>query len=199
MKDGRSTATDQPETKSAASEDELPKAVQAYEGFLKENSLPDTYETSILYQIFMDLSLIRKWSGLRVARNNSRTYVAGCAPVEFDSVFPGHDKDESVDRTQVILPISASASVSPSQLENICKECVHPETGKQLRCVTIGIVDGDSTTAYYRIFAKWEELIDPQWKRMKKRKEEEGPGTEERTGQENEASSEDSDVNSDSD
>lgn len=154
------------------------KPIYAYEYFLKENRLRDSDKVQRVYQVYQDLLLIRKWTNIRVSVKNSCVYLAGSAASAFDSVFPG-EQCNNMDRTQVIVPMSSWDEVRPTQLQRLCKTCVHPETGKELRCITLAIVDDDSTTAYYRIFNKWDEIVHPQWKMKKDRKtNEEKAGTE---------------------
>lgn len=80
------------------------------------------------------------------------------------------DSDDD-DATQAVVSIASSAVLTPETLRNICNDCgVHPRTGAKLRCVTLAIVDDDSTTAYYRIFDQFSEITHPQWKRKKRRR-----------------------------
>lgn len=159
---------------------EQTKPIQSYELFVNSNGLQDCEQTQVLYQVFQDLRLIRKWKGLRVVQRASRPYLAGSAAAAFDSVYKDKDIAEDQDRTQAIVPVSAWEEFSVLDLQALCRECVHPETGEKLRCITLAIVDDDSTTAYYRIFSTWEEIVHPQWKMKKKRKTEDAIGTEER-------------------
>ncbi|PXF49999.1 hypothetical protein BWQ96_00159 [Gracilariopsis chorda] len=159
---------------------EQPKPIQSFMSFLISNGLQDCDQAQVLYQVFQDLRLIRKWTGLRVSQRASRPYLAGSAAAAFDSVYKDKDMDKGEDRTQVVVPVSAWEELSALDLQALCRECVHPETGEQLRCMTLAIVDDDSTTAYYRIFSTWEEIVHPQWKMKKKHKTEGGIGTEER-------------------
>lgn len=149
--------------------------------FLKRNDLPDNVASSVLYQVHEDLRLIRKWTNLRVVQGSARPYLAGSAAAAFDSVFPRR-KDDDVDSTQVVMPISVQETLSPRKLREISVMCIHPETGRKPRCVTIAVVDDDSTTAYYRIFDSFAEIVHPQWKQKKKRpkNEEAMNGTEEK-------------------
>lgn len=167
-------------------EDGCMKPLENLFSFLRQSDLPDNLNTSVLYQVHEDLRLIRKWTNLRVVKGPTRVYLAGCAAVAYDSVFPGRKGTETSgeDRTQVVMPISTSEMLSPRKLKELCKECVHPENGKNLRCMTIAIVDDDSTTAYYRIFDSFVEIVHPQWKQKKKRpkNEDNANGTEEQSG-----------------
>lgn len=164
-------------------EDDCVKPLEHLLSFLSKNELPDNLNTSVLYQVHEDLRLVRKWTNLRVVQGPTRVHLAGCAAVTYDSVFPGREDTEASgeDRTQVVMPISTSEMLSPRKLKELCKECVHPETGNNLRCMTIAIVDDDSTTAYYRIFDNFAEIVHPQWKQKKKRpkNEDNANGTEE--------------------
>lgn len=168
-----------------------------YSKFAEDNGISDCHETSVLYQVYQDLRLIRKWSDVRVARAPTRAYLAGSAAVAYDSVFPGSANATGLDRTQVVVPLPASKQLTPRELQSLCKECVHPETNNQLRCITVAIVDDDSTTAYYRIFNKWGEIVHPQWKTKKARKEAEKQGAEERG--DDDSASESDNSNSESD
>lgn len=155
------------------------KPLEEYRTFLASNNLNDDLDASVLYQVYQDLRLIRKWTNLRVVRRQTRLYLAGSAAPTYDSVFPNHNNKDDIDRTQVVVPITACKQLSPREMQLLCQECVHPETEMSLRCITVAIVDDDSTTAYYRIFDKWDEIIHPQWKSKKKRKGEEGNGSDE--------------------
>lgn len=152
---------------SADIEDDRIKPLENVLSFLSRNSLADNLSSSVLYQVHEDLRLVRKWTNMRVVKGAKRTYLVGSAAHAYDSVFPGASQD--VDRTQIVVPIAKSEMLSPRILNGICEDCRHPETGETLRCVTVAIVDDDSTTAYYRIFNKWEEIVHPQWKQKKKR------------------------------
>lgn len=166
--------------------DDCMKPLENLFSFLRKNELPDIIETSVLFQVHEDLRLIRKWTDLRVVKGSTKFYLAGKAPIAFDSVFPGRKNPDAngEDRTQVVMPIPTSEMLSPRKLKELCQECVHPETGKHLRCMTIAIVDEDTTTAYYRIFNSFDEIVHPQWKQKKKRpkNEDKTEGTEEREG-----------------
>lgn len=169
--------------------DDCTKPLERLFSFLKKNNLPDDLASSVLYQVHEDLVLVRKWTNLRVVNGAMRPYLAGSAAVAFDSVFPGRkgSNDDDVDRTQVIMPMSIQEKLSPFKLKELCRACIHPETGKKLRCMTVAIVDDDSTTAYYRIFDSFAEIVHPQWKQKKKRTKNEdvANGTEEKIGDAN--------------
>lgn len=154
------------ETARAEAEDGSMTALDNVRLFLGKNSLKDDWNASVLYQVHEDLRLVRKWTSMRVVKGTTRTYLAGTAARAYDSVFP--QAAEGTDRTQVVIPISKSDMLSPQMLNDLCGECRHPETDEQLRCVTVAIVDDDSTTAYYRVFNKWEEIVHPQWKQKNK-------------------------------
>lgn len=177
------------------------KAIHKLEDFLTQNLLQDNYMTSILYQVHEDLQLIRKWTNMRVVKNENRVYLAGNAPAEFDSVFPGREAEKDLDRTQIVVPIPAFQKLSPVNLQELCEECIHPELKVKLRCITVAIVDDDSTTAYYRVFDSFEEITHPQWKQKKKRKEDDGNGTNEpvngKLGNGNKSDSDETDSDSD--
>lgn len=156
-------------------------ALTNHHTFLQSNSLPDTHHSSLLYQVHQDLLHIRKWTNLRVVKNCTYTYLAGSAAPAFDSVYPGRSKEQAAeeDRTQVVIPLSTAEALSARKLDAMCAECVHPETGLRLRCVTVAIVDDDSTTAYYRIFNQFEEIVHAQWKvKQKEKGDGEGEGEE---------------------
>lgn len=166
--------------------DDCMKPLENFLSFLRKNDIPDNLNTSVLYQVHEDLRRIRRWTNMRVVKGSTCWYLAGSAAIAYDSVFPGRKDAEASgeDNTQVVMPLSTSEMLSPRKLKELCKECVHPETGKSPRCVTIAIVDDDSTTAYYRIFDSFAEIVHPQWKQKKKRpkNEENANGTEERDG-----------------
>lgn len=170
-----------------------------YQAFRSQNELPDTQQTIVLHQVFQDLGHIRKWTNLRVAKSETRTYLAGSAPSGYDSVFPGRADEKDLDRTQLVVPVPSSEMFSPRAMQLLCRECLHPETKLELRCITLAIVDDDSTTAYYRIFDKWQEIVHPQWKMKKKPKLDEAQGTEARTGKQGEDKNSSGDSDSDSD
>lgn len=177
--DGWASATKASESNNAQ------KAMDNFDVFMKENGLCDDLTTSVVYQTHEDLRLIRKWQHVRVIKSEFRTYLAGIAPPAYDSVFPnrnnGNESNEAQkDVTQVIVPIASCEAVSPFHLQQICRRCVHPDTNRPLRCVTLAIVDDDSTTAYYRIFDQFSEIVHPQWKRKKKHGDETLTGTAER-------------------
>lgn len=48
------------------------------------------------------------------------------------------------------------------------------EDSRQARCITLAVVDDDSTAAYYRVFSSFDEIVHPQWKRMKKHHDDDG-------------------------
>lgn len=93
------------------------------------------------------------------------------------------------------MPISTVETLSARKLSTLCAECVHPETWESLRCVTVAIVDDDSTTAYYRIFNRFEEIVHAQWKVKRKEKGRKG-GEEGEEEEEGEEGGEDSDSDS---
>lgn len=177
------------------------KAIQNLEDFLTQNQLEDNHMTSILYQVYEDLQLIRKWTNMRVVKNKNRVYLAGNAPAEFDSVFPGREAEKDLDRTQIVVPIPAFQKLSPVNLQELCEGCIHPELKIKLRCITVAIVDDDSTTAYYRVFDTFEEITHPQWKQKKKRKEDDVNGTNEpvnrKLGNDDKSDSDETDSDSD--
>lgn len=146
----------------------LPKAIQAFHSFLAVNSLPENTASAIVYQVHEDLRLVRGWSEIRIVCR-PRIFLLAVAPPAYDAVFP-NCCSPGIDRTQAVLPISTTEFLSPRVLDNICHEVRHPEKGNRFRCVTVAIVDQDSTTAYYRIFADFSEITHPQWKQKKRKR-----------------------------
>ncbi|CAN8074790.1 unnamed protein product [Agarophyton chilense] len=163
------------------SETDTFQPLSSYQAFLKSNNVSDNENSELLYQVYQDLLRIRKWTNLRVCHGAPRVYLAGTSALAFDSVFGGSGGSEAQlgDRTQAVIPLSAWETLSPDEMHALCDDCVHPESGEKLRCVTLAIVDDDSTTAYYRMVNTWEEIVDARWKSTKV-KTEEGGGTEER-------------------
>ncbi|KAI0559958.1 tRNA-splicing endonuclease subunit Sen15 [Gracilaria domingensis] len=169
--------------------------LHAYRTFVERYKLTDDASSETIYQVYQDLVRIRKWSNVRICQRAKRPYIAGSAARAFDSVFGDTDGD----RTQAVVPVSVWESLSAAEMYDLCAECVHPESGEKLRCVTMAFVDDDSTTAYYRMMNRWEEIVDENWKARKVRTEE-GVGTEERDEREQATQSEDgSSLASDSD
>jgi hypothetical protein len=146
---------------------ERPKALVAYFNFLAEHNLTDSKASATFYQVHEDLRLIRGWTNMRVVQG-PRLHLLGCAAPGFDSVFP-NAADSGVDRTQAVVPMSVDTSLTPRILSDMCAAVAHPSNGPAKRCVTAAIVDVDSTTAYYRIFDSFEEIVHPQWKQKKAR------------------------------
>lgn len=141
------------------------KPLCQYLAFLRRNALVDDLRSSVLYQVHEDLRLIRKWTNVTVVKSPTRNYLSACAAAEFDSVFPARaNQAATVDRTQIVIPLPTSDYLSPRRLKTLCRQCVHPQTLQKLRCVTVAIVDCDSTTAYYRVFDDWDEIVHRQWK-----------------------------------
>lgn len=144
---------------------ETPKAVSRFFEFLRDHELAHDGMSSAVYQVYQDLAFVRGWTNLRVLRGE-RTVIYGIAPADFDSVHPKATYTGG-DRTQAIVPIPVFETLSPRILESIGSSIRHPDTGAALRCVTIAIVDTDSTTAYYRVFTDFDEIVHPQWKQKK--------------------------------
>lgn len=48
------------------------------------------------------------------------------------------------------------------------------DENRKVRCITLAVVDDDSTAAYYRVFSSFDEIVHPQWKRMKKHHDDDG-------------------------
>lgn len=139
--------------------------LKLYHEFLRAHNLRSCRNSLALYQVHEDLRLVRFWSALRVVQAEI-PYLTGVAPNDFDSVFP-NVTDVHVDRTQAVVPMTTDASLTPRSMTAMCSDIVHPETKAALRCITVAIVDRDSTTAYYRVFSKFDEIVHPQWKQKK--------------------------------
>lgn len=139
--------------------------LKMFHDFLRSHNLRSCRNSLALYQVHEDLRLVRFWSGLRVVPAEI-PYLTGVAPREFDSVFPSIT-DVHVDRTQAVVPLTTDASLTPRSMTAMCANVVHPDTKAVLRCITVAIVDRDSTTAYYRVFSNFDEIVHPQWKQKK--------------------------------
>lgn len=139
--------------------------VKLYNDFLSVHNLPSCRNSMALYQVHEDLRLVRFWSALRVVCAEI-PYLLGVAPSDFDSVFPNFT-DTRIDRTQAVVPMTTDASLTPRSMTAMCSNIVHPETRGALRCITVAIVDRDSTTAYYRVFNNFDEIVHSQWKQKK--------------------------------
>lgn len=146
---------------------EVATPVARYRDFLRAHSLADRRSSLVVFQVHEDLRLTRGWSGLQVV-NGEMTYLVGTAALGFDSVFPG-TVDAEVDRTQAVVPMATDLPLTPRILSDLCAGVVHPVTRGPLRCVTVAIVDRDSTTAYYRVFEKFDEIVHTQWKQKRPR------------------------------
>lgn len=144
----------------------LPNPIRQYHDFIATHSLPDTPATAALHQVHDDLLLARGWTDLRVQRTGTILYLLGCAAPAFDSVFPP-PVAPGTDRSQAVLPIITDARLTPRTLSGICAGITHPQTHEPFRCVTAAIVECDGTTAYYRIFGDFDEIVDAQWKQLK--------------------------------
>lgn len=143
----------------------LPKAVIYFLDFLSLHNLTNDCSSAALYQVHEDLRLIRGWSRIRVV-SSPRLYLLAVAPAGFDSVFPGASAS-GIDRTQAVIPVTTDERLSPRRLDSLCDSVRHPDSGSRFRCITLAIVDQDSTTAYYRIFSDFTEIVHPQWKLKK--------------------------------
>lgn len=188
-------------------------ALVAYNSFLHEHSMKDSPVSAGVYQVFEDLTRIRKWTQVVVmAAGSSRPYLCGTAPALFDAVFPERRKAGEAqgggtgaeDATQVVVPVAVTERLSPRVLRQLCSECVLPRAlqGRKARCVTLAVVDDDTTTVYYRLFGELAEVLHPQWKPQRKRKHEDAMhGTAERGDivKEDEEENEDDDDGSGSD
>lgn len=149
---------------------ELPQRVfplECYDNFLKQYELQDDMQTSAVYQVYQDLRLIRGWTNLKIVFSKKRRpYIIGSAAIGYDSVYPNKE-DENGDRTQAVIPVPTTELMTPKMLHDIKAEFGSAQSEKPLRCVTMAIVDADSTTAYYRIFNDVNEILHPQWKQKK--------------------------------
>eukprot|EP00177_Eucheuma_denticulatum_P004425 GFKZ01008033.1.p1 GENE.GFKZ01008033.1~~GFKZ01008033.1.p1 ORF type:complete len:353 (-),score=20.81 GFKZ01008033.1:21-1079(-) len=144
--------------------------LDSFLSFLQANNLPDNLSSANLYQVHEDLRLVRKWTHLRVLHAASRPYLIGQAAPEFDSVYPPGSNVEDGQRIQAVVAIGVAESVTLVELSRVCDECVG-EQGQKLRCVTVGFVDEESSTAYYRITNEWKELVHPQWEEKRTKRE----------------------------
>lgn len=135
-------------------------ALTRYAQFLEQAGLPDGDEAQTVHQVHEDLRLVRKWSDVQVRPGVPAT-ITGVAPAHLDAVFP---RSERADRTRVVLPIASDASLTVAELHALCSRASHAH-----RCVTLALVDDDSTTAYYRAFTTWNEIVHPQWKMKRER------------------------------
>lgn len=149
--------------------------LDSFLSFLRANNLPDNLSSANLYQVHEDLRLVRKWTHLRVLHAPSRPYLIGQAAAEFDSVYPPASNVRDGQRIQAVVAIGVAETVTLVELSQICDECVG-ERGQTLRCVTVGFVDEESSTAYYRITNEWKELVHPQWEERRGQREGEEGG-----------------------
>lgn len=155
-------------------------SLAAYEAFVSRWGLDDDENGQIVYQVYSDLRLIRKWSALRVdlidfavagaegvgvegGGSGKRGVIRGIAPAATDAVYAGA-------RARSVVPVGVSEQLKVGQLHDLC-ERAGIASGE--RCVTMAIVDDDSTTAYYRMFTRWEEITSTHWKQKKERAGEE--------------------------
>lgn len=161
----------------------LEKAMKAYDDFLSNEDLCDDQQGAAVFQVYEDLRRVRCWSDLRVHRTSlGQPFLTGVAPPMHDSVFPGLGTEleaneqarEVVDRTQAVVPVEAAATLSASWLSGLGRQVLPPGRTDALRCVTLAVVDEDSTTAYYRILTSWSEIVHPQWKRIRRRRKDDG-------------------------
>lgn len=171
------------------------KALHTYELFLAQHGLPDGINAITVFQVYEDLRHVRKWTHLCVHAKSPIVYLTGRAPPLFDSVYPNRlpvdtvstKADDFQDATQVVVPLAVDERLSPKKLKILCETCTHPDTGQKTRCITVAIVDDDSTTAYYRIFSDFTEIVHKQWKLKQRRQVEQHSGTAERNKQESHA------------
>lgn len=170
-------------------------------------ALWQVHEDLRLIRGWRNVRVVRPSSG-GCAAVKADAYVEGEAPAMYDSVHPerrrraeaqhnteeekeakGEERVEGLgkrkaqtdgeqkDYSQVVVPICADETVSPAQLNAMCSM-----RGKR-RCVTLSVVDDDSTTTYYRVFNSLDEITHPQWKQKHgtdKRADEAFSGTAER-------------------
>lgn len=138
--------------------------------FLATHDIPFSDDAPLLYQVHEDLRLVRKWTSLRVLRapkadtEEPMLLLAGEAPAQLDAVFPANSGPHP-DRTRVVIPLAVSATMGASAWYRSAQRALAAVGGG--RCATLALVDDDSTTAYYRVFVDWEEIVHPQWKESK--------------------------------
>lgn len=138
---------------------EITCGLSAYETFLTNTNQNDSELAQACYQVHEDLRVIRKWTQLEVKnRTDGTPIIIGLAPSQTDALYSG-------ERRRYVLPVLANVDMTAAELFRLGM--------KDERCVTIAIVDDDSTTAYYRVFTDWNEIVHPQWK--SKSKEEDSP------------------------
>ena len=118
----------------------------------------------MVHQVHEDLRLVRKWSNLSVQHSAERAVLNGIAPPQLDAVFP--QTDEHTDRTRVVLPLASDSNMTVAELHALCERTID---NNKHRCVTLALGDDDSTTAYYRAFTQFNEIVHPQWKTKKER------------------------------
>lgn len=165
------------------------KCLAAYRVFLAQHNLSDGIQALTVFQTLEDLQHVRRWTHLRVHSRYSVVYLTGEAPPLFDAVYVhrhqanGHsgEKDHATNPTQVVVPLTVDQKLSAKKLKSLCDICVNPDTGRKTRCITVAIVDDDTTTAYYRVFSDFSEIVHDQWKVKKRRHDEQTSGTAERT------------------
>lgn len=142
-----------------------PKSIHCYLDFLQRHGMVESRSSLAVYQVHEDLRLVRGWCNLRVV-NDATVFLLGTAAPGFDSVFPG-EVDPAMDRTQAVVPLQNNVTLSPRLLFDMGKGIKNPMSHVPFRCITLAIVDSDSTTAYYRIFNTFDEIVHPQWKTKK--------------------------------
>ncbi len=143
-----------PDRDSATSPRAPPCGLRAYSTFLTCTGLEDNDIAQAAYQVHEDLRLVRKWTQLEVLkRDDGSPMIRGLAPALTDALYAG-------ERRRYVIPVHADVQMSAPQLYAL------RVAGE--RCVTLAIVDDDSTTAYYRVFTEWHEIVHPQWKTKSK-------------------------------
>lgn len=162
-------------------------ALRRYEQFLTTTALRDNDEAQAVYQVHEDLRLVRKWAHLRVL-SHTRPAITGVAPAHLDAVFPRGKPH--IDRTRVVLPLSSDTPMTVGELHALCQRAAKGEH----RCVTLALVDDDSTTAYYRAFTDWKEIVHPQWKMKKEKGEDDDADDEDSTQDDDDDDNDDDDA-----
>lgn len=165
------------------------KSLRDYHHFLAQYGLPDGVQAVAVFQVFEDLRHVRKWTQLRVHTRCSTVYITGEAPALFDAVHVhrrqvGRDTEGNASSniaTQVVVPLTVDQNLSAKKLKSLCNVCVDPDSARKTRCITIAVVDDDSTTAYYRVFSDFHEITHEQWKVKRRRQDERTFGTAECT------------------
>jgi len=143
----------------------VPSQLAAYAEFITRNKFVHSDATAAAYQVHEDLRLIRRWTQLSITITKSKSYtITGFAPPTLDAVYGGA-------RRRVVRVFHARDKVAVAQLHALGTCTYEYEGYKGERCITLAIVDDDSTTAYYRVFTQFAEITHPQWKSKKEKEE----------------------------